>query len=156
LQKKRAMAPAKQKKRAAVKQEDEAESRKRAAVKQEDEAESRKTPRVNNGEEASEEETGGNAHVHDAVAAPPVACAFGTFVRFQVKRLLDPSAAETTIDYLEGLGLHEEENHAARDAFKSTDICKNLVAAMEQNANSNSAIFQTKCCNLIVTLCVRE
>jgi rRNA maturation endonuclease Nob1 len=107
---------------------------KRVAVKQEEDAEeNRKRRRISNHEEESQE-AGSN------IAAPPiVACAV---VRLQVKSLLDPKLAETTIDALLGLRLDEEENFGARDDFKSTDICTNLVAAMEQNANNNSAIFQ--------------
>jgi hypothetical protein len=92
-------------------------------------------------------ETSSNEAAVLVVAAPPQAST--NLASLQVKSLLDPSAAETTIDYLLGLKLDKEENFGARDDFKSTDICKNLVAAMEQNANNNSASFLQKCCHLI-------
>jgi hypothetical protein len=122
----------------------------RVSVKTEDEDESQ-----SRGISYQEKETGGGTPVPDAVVVPRQGRT--NLASLLVKRLLDPSAAETTIDYIIGFELHKEENFGACDDLKSTDICKNLVAAMDQqnannNRSNNSAIFQTKCCTLIAIL----
>jgi hypothetical protein len=122
--------------------------KKRLAVKHEDEDESQKSRRISN----HEEETGGDTHVTSVVVLSQGST---NLAILQVKSLLDPSAAEKRIDDLLALRLSKEENSGARDDFESTDICKNLVVAMEQqNANNNSASFLQKCCQLIVIFTV--
>jgi hypothetical protein len=74
---------------------------------------------------------------------PPVSAT----VNLQVKSLLDPEAAEKTIDALLVLNLGEEENQAALDEFKFTSIYSNLVTFMDKNAFS--ATIQMKCCNIL-------
>jgi hypothetical protein len=121
-------------------------SNKRVSVQHEEDESQNSRRRIS----SQEMETGGDTHV-SAVVVPPQGST--NLASLLVKDFLDPELAEKRIDELLALEVDQEENHAARDDFKSTDICKNLVAAMDQqNANSNSASFLRKCCKLIYKL----
>jgi hypothetical protein len=109
-------------------------------------------PAVKQGGVAADEKKTTNSIVPPTPAAPaaPARPPVSATVKLQVRNLLDKSIAEQTIDALLLLKLHKEENSAAFEEFKSTNICLNLVRAMEHNARSGS--IQCKSCSLILNL----
>jgi hypothetical protein len=67
-------------------------------------------------------------------------------VSLLVRKLLIPGNAEKAIDSLIAMQLSEKANASARDEFKLTNICENLVEVQGQNLQSTK--IQRKVCRL--------
>eukprot|EP00548_Thalassiothrix_antarctica_P018683 CAMPEP_0194194826 /NCGR_PEP_ID=MMETSP0154-20130528/75796_1 /TAXON_ID=1049557 /ORGANISM="Thalassiothrix antarctica, Strain L6-D1" /LENGTH=276 /DNA_ID=CAMNT_0038919291 /DNA_START=168 /DNA_END=995 /DNA_ORIENTATION=+ len=76
------------------------------------------------------------------------------FIERQVEMLLQEDSVITILDTFIKMELHKEENYSLCDAFKNTNICKNIISVIETQDQTDEVV--RKACGFITRLTCKD